>query len=338
VRRRSLVDRDVPAIGSGDISLATAAARGLDARDVERALHHALELGIRLVDVQPDSDSERLVGQTVRALRLRDLAVVATTVPVLEELAGKPKRDLLPERLPARYVQDQIEVTLRATQLDALTLAQLPLRAAWRTSNAWPELVGTCARLVREGKVIAWGAILDDLDEPPLAFTTEPWLTALHVTYNLCERAAEPLLAAATEHQMAVLARRPLAGGALAGSLGPGATLKPRDDRNALDLPTLERIAVEVARLAPLVRTEPPAARSCEAAKAVLAQGRRPDHVECATLAELALRFAVDRGAIPLPRIHRHEHVTEAVAAVLAAPLGADLLARILDEKPAARA
>ena len=36
------------AVGVGDVRLSTADARGLAARDVERALHEALELGITI--------------------------------------------------------------------------------------------------------------------------------------------------------------------------------------------------------------------------------------------------------------------------------------------------
>ena len=106
----------------------------------------------------------------------------------------------------------------------------------------------------------------------------------------------------------AILARRVLAGGALAGTLGPGAKLRQRDDRE-LDAATLERIAVGVAKLARYVKETPPAARASEAAKQQLERNKRPDHVECETLPELALRFVLDRGLIALPRIHRHEHL-----------------------------
>ena len=318
----------VTAIGCGDVSLAVAADRGVDAREAERALDHALSLGITLVEVRDEPDAERLAGNAVRTARARDRVVVATNVSLVPPRPGVPRRDLLPELLPARYVQERIEASLRATRLDALPLAQLPLRTIWRTSTAYAELVGTCARLVREGKVLAWGG---RLDEPDVAFAEEPWLAALSVVFNLTDRGAEPLLAAT---KLPVLARQPLAGGALTGNLGPGVKLPPRDDRNELAPADLERIAVTAARLTLEVRTEPPAARSCDAARAVRERGRRPDHVEANTLAELALRFVIDRGAIPLPRLHRHAHVMDAIVAGSSPPLSPELLRRIVVDKP----
>ena len=270
VRTRRLGHSSVTAVGGGDLCLATSASRGVPARDVEHALHEAIGFGITLFDVAADPDSEKLAGLAVRAEHARDRVVVATRVPLLEERPGPPRRDVRRERLPMPYVQDRIEAALRATRLDALPLAQLPLRPAWRGSPGWPELVGGCARLVQEGKVLAWGALLD---EPPgddgddaAGLIAEPWLAAVSVVYHLCDRRAGPLFAAAAGRDLAVLARQPLAGGALAGNLGPGVRLTPRDDRNELDARALERIAVGVARLAALVKREPPAARSCEAA------------------------------------------------------------------------
>jgi hypothetical protein len=59
----------------------------------------------------------------------------------------------------------------------------------------------------------------------------------------------------------------------------------------------------------------------------------RIEPVECADVAELALRWAIDRvpnGGIALPRLHRG-HVAAAVAAGAAPPLSRDLLARLGD-------
>lgn len=319
------------AVGCGDIRLATAAARNVDARDVERAVHTALELGLTLIEAADEDAAERLCGEAVRTLRLRDRVVVACRVPELAPRPGAPRRDLLPERLPAAYVQERIEASLRATRLEVLPLAQLPLQAAWRASPAWPELAGTCARLVHEGKVLSWGALAGD-DAAAAELLEEPWLAALSVPYSLCERGADALLTRAAGKR-AILARRPLAGGALAGALGPGVTLALHDDRRALDEPALERMAVAAARLAPLVSHEPPAARSCDASRAVLERGQRPPHVEARTAAELALRFVIDRGAIALPRLHRAEHVAESLACAAAPPLSPGLHAR-LDELP----
>jgi aryl-alcohol dehydrogenase-like predicted oxidoreductase len=322
----------VTAIGGGELSLVTSAARGIPARDVARALREAIDLGMTLFDVAPEPDGERLAGDAVREQRARDRVVLATRVPLVDERPGSPGRDLLRERLPAAYLQHRVEGSLRATHLEVLPLVQLPLRPAWLASTAWPELVGTCARLVREGKALAWGALLDEpADDAAPALLAEPWLAAASVVYHVWARAAEPLFEAAAKRELAILARQPLAGGALAGRLGPGAVLPPRDDRAALDAPALERITVALARLSPLVKREPPVIRSSAAARKIAETAQRPEHVECLDVAELALRFAIDRAGVALPRLHRREHLPTAIAAALAPPLSAALVARITD-------
>jgi aryl-alcohol dehydrogenase-like predicted oxidoreductase len=274
----------VTAVGCGDVSLARAAARGIDAIDVSRVLHEAIEAGIELVDVA--EDAEPLVGEAVRALRVRDRVVVAT-------------------RAPLRGLRQRVEASLRATRLEVLPLVQLPVRAADVAASWWPELLGACARLVREGKVLRWGAVMDEIVEVD-------GFCAIAVPFNVCERPA------IEDRGIAVLARRPLAGGALAGTLGPGAVLLRTDDRREMDF---ERVAVGVAKLAALVKRQPPAARSSDAARQQLAQNVRPADIRCETVAELALRFVIDRGAIALPRLHRREHIAEAIAAAAAPPL-----------------
>ncbi len=374
-------------LGLGDVSLGTAAARGIDLAATSRALHAALEAGVELVDIAVDDDTERLVGDTIRALRLRDKAIAAPRVPALRTTpSGTATRDTLMDRLPPRYIAVRVESALRTTRLDALPLAQLELRAAWRSSSAWPEVAGTCARLVREGKVLAWGAYVERTEEDTGELAREAWLTTLAIPFSLCERThvdaifaaaraalevpaqttpeqehlfaaglspelviaaglpADLVLAAvppssttpatstppksARETPIAIYARRPLAGGALAGSLGPGAKLKQRDDRNALTARELDRIAIAAAKLARFTKNPPPAARANEAATAELERSirSRPDLVHATTVAELALRYVITKGAIALPRLHRPEHVLDAFAASLAAPLPPDLV------------
>ena len=445
-------------IGAGEVSLSRSAVRGVDASELARAVHATLVANIDLIEVAPDEDAERLVGDALRALRLRDRALPMIRVRALsEEPSGSATRDVLRERLPARYIQERVERALRATRLDVLPIVAIELRAAWRTGASWPELVDACARLVRDGKVIAYAAYIERIEDDTHELLDETWLDAISVPYSLCERGAEalleraialraspgtspsaassssstsphaaasprasapvqasphaepqtprstgsldadPALAAAaardphiaavlaaqlssgdglgmpttsssttTAHALvdprlaandpvvaaalardpklaaalgitlprssardvAVLARRPLAGGALAGTLGPGAKLRKDDDR-ALDAKTLERIAVGVARLAAFVKETPPAARSCDAAKLQLERNVRPEHVECATLPELALRVVLDRGAIPMPRLHHHEHVVDALAATISPPLPRDLMEKL---------
>jgi aryl-alcohol dehydrogenase-like predicted oxidoreductase len=325
LRTRELAGQTIATVGLGDVSFKRSSKRGRDPAETLRRVHEALEANIDLIDVAPEDDTERAVADAVRVLRARDRAIIATHLPELTELpGGAPTRDLMLERLPLRYVIERVDAVLRGTKLDALPLVQLPLHAKWRESTAWPELVGTCARLVRDGKVMRWGAIAS---EPELA--EEPWLASIAIEFSLCQRDAVAVIAACAAKKIAVLARYPLAGGALAGTLGPGVGLSPRDDRRALDPQQLEAIAVGVAKLASRVKREPIAVRSCDAARAIFETTPRPPNLVASTIAELALRYVIDRGVIPLPRIHAPVDLMELVICGSAERLPDPLIAKI---------
>jgi aryl-alcohol dehydrogenase-like predicted oxidoreductase len=362
--------RAIPAVGSGDVSVSRALKRGLDATDVRRAVEHVIESGLDLIDVAAEEAAEQIVAEAIRALRVRDRVLAAYRVPAIVHRLGIPTRDTLPARLPPRYIVDHVESILRATRLDAIPLAQLLLRAQWRSSSAWPEVVGTCERLVREGKVLAWGAFVDEIEDDTPELLAEPWLVTISIPYSLCERAGNAVLDAATgvtalaplatpavaapapsslilsqfdivptdapavsgpilAPRTKVLARRPLAGAALAGALGPGAKLRIHDERNAIDAATLDRIAIAVAKLARFTKQTPPAAFATAATRGQLERNRRPDHVHAQTLAELALRYVITRGAIALPRLHRAEHVADALIASHSPPLPPELVEQL---------
>ena len=370
------------AVGFGELRLATADARGVT--EIERTLHHALTSNLSFVEVADEEDAEKMVGEAIRGLRLRDSALTATRVPLL---AGTRFLD----RLPPGHVQQRIEATLRATKLDALPLAMLPLSTAWLTSTAWPELAGTLGKLTREGKVLRWGVRLDLVaadregrltDELERAAALRDPFCAISIALSACDRRGLPLLEgivmtapvvkkakpkstgllvslddvaddpmlddpelaammgripvtpvagdAERVKSLQILAREPLAGGVLGGTIGPGMKMSPRDDRRSLDDAMLTKIAIAVGTLAPLVRDLPPAASSCEAARGAFEQGKRPDHVEAKSIAELALRFVLDRGALALPRLHKKEYVTTALQAIAAPPLSPDVHERLI--------
>ncbi|MFT3693567.1 MAG: hypothetical protein QM831_10540 [Kofleriaceae bacterium] len=379
MRVRDLAGQSIATVGLGDVSFARSTKRGRDAADVMRRMHEALDKQLDVIDVAPEDDAERAAADAMRAMRARDHAVIATRIP---ELAGHT----FLERLPIRYVRDRVEAVLRATKLEVLPLVQLPLRVAWRDSRAWAEFVGSCALLVREGKVLRWGARLADPEDVPLV--DEAWLASIAIEYAMCARDLAPILAAATApvgeppidpaggeglaindpmaamaalppppgqqpslllavadllgtsapepvkprasvHRPVVFACRPLQGGALAGTLGPGGSLAPLDDRRALSAKQLEEIAVGVARLASRVKQPPPAATSCEAARSIVETTPRPPNVVVNTIAELALRYVIDRGCVALPRVHQRADLDELVACGDAAPLPEALLAKV---------
>ena len=77
------------------------------------------------------------------------------------------------------------------------------------------------------------------------------------------------------------------------------------------------------------MKIEPIAARSCDAASAIMETSARPPFIVASTIAELALRYAIDRGTIPLPRIHKPDDLMELVLCAAAERLPDPLIAKI---------
>ena len=138
--------RSIPPIGFGDVNVSRAAKRGLDGSDVRRAVDRVIESGLDLIDVAAEDAAEQLVADAIRSLRVRDRVIAAYRVPAIAHRLGVPTRDTLPERLPPRYIVDRVDSLLRTTRLEVIPLGQLDLRAAWRSSTAWPDVVGTSCR------------------------------------------------------------------------------------------------------------------------------------------------------------------------------------------------
>ncbi len=323
-RRLGSSGREVVVVGLGGKGL-TGARRGLSPDDVQRAVAAAIEAGVELVDVPSGGEPERRVGHEVRALRARDRVVVATTVGA----AGRAPP-------PAARIQREVEDSLRALRLDAVPLVQLAgWSDDWLDDRTWPELRGTLARLVDEGKVLTWGAIVPD-GAQPLRLPTQPWLAALQLRYSLFDRAAEEyLLPAAVAAKVGVIAREPLAGGALAGDQGPSGVWLPGDERAAWPAARWTMLPPELARLAALVTTTPPVAATTDDGRALLDGLRRAPDLTCATVAELAVRFVLDHPAITatIPGARTADHAR----ANLACADGVPLLPRIraaLDRRP----
>ncbi|MBK9031469.1 MAG: aldo/keto reductase [Myxococcales bacterium] len=253
--------------------------RDTDPRLAERAIAAAIEAGCQLVECGPSwGESERLVGAAVRALRARDQVVVATRV------------DGDRGRLPiVGEVQARVEDALRASRLEALPLVWLDgWRDAWLDDRRWPELAGTLARLVQRGDVLAWGVGVDDVGAAARAH--EAGVAAVGVPVSLFDRRAlATVVPAAATAGLAVIARAPLAEGALAGELAPGVQFRPHDERAAWAPVRLAALPPALAALAAFVRNPPPAATATEAGRAVLGPLRRHPELVHATIAELAI-------------------------------------------------
>ncbi|MEW6750891.1 MAG: aldo/keto reductase [Candidatus Latescibacterota bacterium] len=192
------------------------------AEEARRIVDRALEAGINVIDtanVYTGGESERLVGQALKANGRRDEVVLATKV---HGAVGSGPNDGGNSR---RHLLRACEDSLRRLQTDRIDLYQLHRPAMDLPQE---ETLGALDELVRQGKVIyigcstfpAWKVM------EGLAISHERgWarFVSEQPPYNLLDRRIEnELVPLALQHGLALLPWSPLAGGILAGRYDQG--------------------------------------------------------------------------------------------------------------------
>ena len=223
---------EVSSVGLG--TWAMGAEWGLQEDQVSIAtLHHALDLGCRLLDTAQaygNGRSERLIG---RVLKERGEQVpVATKVPPIDgNWETIPGVTAIREKFPAHYLIERCEMSLRNLQVDCVDIYQLHTWcSSWNTETEWYDAM---LKLKEQGKIKAIGISVSD-HRPDEANDTivAGRVDSIQVIYNLLDqRPRFHLFPLAHTHQVGILARVPLASGALTGTWQEHKTFPPDDWR-----------------------------------------------------------------------------------------------------------
>jgi aryl-alcohol dehydrogenase-like predicted oxidoreductase len=190
-----------------------------DDEDSRLALHQALDMGCNFIDtawVYGDGHSERLIGSVLKERGERP--VVATKVPPQNWNWENPPGTPLQEAFSEAWVNQKAEESLRNLGTDCLDVLQLHTWLKDWNQQADP-LLETMARLKRNGKIRAFGISLRDKGSDE-ANDLIRWrqVDTLQIFFNLLYQ--EPLwkvFPLAKEYGVGVIARVPLAFGALSG-------------------------------------------------------------------------------------------------------------------------
>ncbi len=248
--------------------------------DCQRAMEHAVELGVNLVDTAEaygDGHSEEVVGRAIRAAG-RENVFVATKV------AG--------EHLRAHDVERACRESLRRLGVREIDLYQIHWPNPWDLPPM-RETMRALEKLQRAGKIRHIGVSnfdVRDLEEARASLSRAD-VVSDQVQYNLLHREPEAgLTRYAKREGIALLAWSPMAKGALSGSYT--AAKRPddavRSDSTVFRPQNLKAIAPLVARL-----------RAVAAA-----HGKTP--------AQAALRWLADHpGVIPIPGVKRPAQAEE---------------------------
>lgn len=196
----------------------------VDDSDSLAAMHHALDLGVNLIDtadVYGDGHSESLIAR-LRRERSEPFYVIT-----------KAGRRLSPHTADG-YTKDNltafVERSLRNLETDCLDLVQLhcpPTEVYYR-----PEVFGALDDLVRDGKLRYYGVSVEKVEEA-LKAIEYPNVQSVQIIFNLFRyRPIELFFPEALRRKVAIIARVPLASGLLTGKMRRDSVFAADDHRN----------------------------------------------------------------------------------------------------------
>lgn len=196
----------------------------MDEAQAMRILDTAMEQDISFfdtADVYGDGRSELLLGRMLKISRKRPF--VATKV-------GRFPVPGWPDNFRPEVMRRHVEASLRRLGVDAIDLVQL--HCVPREQLQSGEMFGTLARMRDEGKLRAYGASVETVEEGLLCLET-PGIASLQIIFNLLRQsAADELLPRAAARRVAIIARLPLASGVLTGRFGHDTTFHATDHRS----------------------------------------------------------------------------------------------------------
>ncbi len=266
-----------------------------DEAESEATLHHALDLGVNLIDTADsygdDGHNESLIGRALAGRRHE--FVLASKTGWVKRAGPDGQATVGVDGRPER-IRSACEASLARLKTDVIDLYYLH-----RVDSDVPveESVGAMAELVAAGKVRSLG--LSEVSEATLrrAHAVHP-ITALQSEYSLWTREPEATaMPACRELGIAFVPFSPLGRGFLTGAVTGRDRIAPGDWRANNPRFTEENLARNLALLEPLERI-------------AQALGKRP--------AQVALAWVLSRGegVIPVPGMKRRTHLDENVAAV----------------------
>ncbi|MSR51834.1 MAG: aldo/keto reductase [Gemmataceae bacterium] len=282
---------------------------GRDDDETRRSLQLAVDLGCTFFDTAlayGDGDSEKLLGELVRANPAKKL-IVASKIPPKNRTWPSRRGFQLQDVFPADYIRSSTEVTLKNLGLSSLDLMQFHVwEDDWANDDRWQKGVEA---VKAAGLVKSFGISVNRWEPANVIRTLRTGLIdAVQVIYNIFDQnPADELFPVCRELGVAVIARVPFDEGTLTGILTKDSTWPQGDWRNTYFVPANLHPSVERAdRLKPLV-----------------ANGT--------TMAEMALRFVLSNPdvATVIPGMRKDRNVRANIASSDAGPLPADLLKQL---------
>ena len=208
-------DLEVSALGLGCMGMSDFYTTGSDTREAVATLHHALELGINLLDtadIYGPHTNEELIGQAIRGKR--EQVFLASKFGIVRDPANPAFRDIngRPE-----YIRQAVEGSLKRLGVETLDLYY---QHRMDPNVPVEETVGALSALVKAGKVRYLGLSEASVATLERAHKVHP-ISALQSEYSLWSRDQEGngCLEACQRLGIAFVPYSPLGRGFLTGAL-----------------------------------------------------------------------------------------------------------------------
>ena len=272
----------------------------------------AVEAGTTFLDtadVYGGGRSETLIGRFLKESGARDRLFIATKL-------GRRGDPGWPANFTRAVVRQHTEDSLRRLGIDALDLTQLhcvPVDVLKRG-----ELFGWLDELQREGKIKAYGASVEAMDEA-LWCCAQPGCAALQIIFNIFrQKPVHVLFDTVRRNGVALIVRLPLASGLLGGRMTKATTFAADDHRTFNRDGQSFNVGETFAGL--------PFEKGVD-----LADALRPLVPPGMTMPEMALRFILANPDVStiIPGMRKLKNVEANLAASDAGPLDAELVARL---------
>lgn len=202
-----------------------------DDNDSIAAINKAIDLGVNFIDtaaVYGNGHSEKIIGKVLKTRKER--VYIATKIPPLSW--PPPPNSHAKDAFPKDKIIKSVEQSLKNLQVDCIDLIQLhSWRENWTNDTDWYE---TLIELKKVGKVNFIGvSVHDNLEDEALGLIETGRIDSIQVVYNiLAQTPQKNLFPKALKYNIGIIARVPLAYGALTGKFNEKTTFPSNDFRS----------------------------------------------------------------------------------------------------------
>jgi aryl-alcohol dehydrogenase-like predicted oxidoreductase len=198
--------------------------------DSIEALNKAIDLGVNFIDTAlayGNGHSEEIIGKVLK--NRSETIYIATKIPPLSW--PPPANSHAKDAFPKEKIIESVERSLKNLGRNCIDLIQLhSWRANWTNDTDWHE---TLLKLKKDGKVRYIGiSVHDNMEDEALDVIETGRIDTIQVVYNaLSQTPQKNLFPKALRHNIGIIARVPLAYGALTGKFSKDTTFTNDDFR-----------------------------------------------------------------------------------------------------------